>query len=325
MNCRFTLYPMMIIATGMILILACGRDKRRDSGENVPLPDRPVNDQPIATQASQIGILDVRADLSDAGVLLHIENLPTGATLECDLDDKPIIPCHHGALFAKPVAGDHKIIATAMLQGNVVAIGESEPFTITTDQFSGAVADQNDPLAVQVVNQDFARGMSLSTNQPYTFSFKLSKSPTCNAELYCRYGSENSSFWAICDDAGALQFTIEPGLMAMGRQSLAVQARCGDQIGPTITTHWYGVEEGYTPLTLRSLSDPEGKTFLYLMKADYCPPTQLTFECSDSKTPDDWGLCLGNNTLENAASGTRARASCDGRKGPVLTLTASGE
>lgn len=322
MQRRIRISPATLTAIGLTLALACQGDKKRDENGNAPLPDKPVNEEPIQTQSSEVGILEVRAELTDAGLLIHIANTPAGATLECDLDDKPILPCHDGALFAKPTAGDHKITAVAMLDGKVAALGESAAFTILPEQISSAGPDGPDPLAVTLTKAGFLPGMTLTQAKEFAFEFALAGEPDCKAELYCKYGGDNSEFWAVCSDDGALQFKVDEGLMAMGRQKLSVQARCPDKAGPTLELHWYGVADGYEPLMLRSVADPRGQTFVYLMKADDCPLSQLSFECGEPDGQDDWALCPINNVLDKPAPGTRVRASCDGRKGPVLTLTA---
>lgn len=307
-----------LICLGLTLAIACQSDKGNKDDTN--LPPKPINEQAVESSTSPLPRLDVTTEITGSGLLLRIANIPDGSVLECDLNDQAINPCHNGALITTPNLGDHKVKATALRAGEIVAIGESAPFTISAEHLPQINPDDSDPLRLSLTNADFVTGTALSVNQEYKFQFALPQPESCQAELYCRYGGNSADFWSKCNDQNNRQFVVDVGLMAMGRQSLTVQARCSDKIGPSLELTWYGVSDDYQALTLSSVADPQGKTFVYLMKSDDCPASQLSFECNEHTEGNDWALCPLNNVLEKPASGSRVRASCDGRKGPPLVL-----
>lgn len=309
-----------ILSLAFTLAIACHSDKKSDKDGAATLPSKPVNDEPVISQTSQLPTLIISTELTSAGLMVKINNIPDGSRLECDIDEQPIMPCHDGALISTPSIGDHKIKATAILNNQIIAIGESKPFTIKLEHIGQTNPDDIDPLRLNLTNSDFVSGMPLPVSKEFKFQFALPQPESCQAQLFCRYGSSNSDFWAKCDEQDRRQFIVDAGLMAMGRQSLSVQARCTDKVGPILELTWYGVGDNYQALSLGSVADPQGKTFAYLQKADDCSPSALTFECAEPGEGNDWALCPMNNVLDKPAPGSRVRASCDGRKGPPLKL-----
>src|SRR5689334_8327565 len=118
-----SLQQALIYTVALGLAGGCMKNRKHDTEDTPDVPEHPVSPEPISAQSSNVGVLDLKVELRDDGMLLHVGNLPAGATLECHLDDKPLSACHDGALYARPLEGDHKISAVAIKDGNTVAIG----------------------------------------------------------------------------------------------------------------------------------------------------------------------------------------------------------
>src|SRR5687768_14568230 len=151
----------IVLATLVALATACVKDKAKDS-DDVDIPDRPVDVTPVVARSTEQGLLEVRAELKDDGLLLHVGKVPAGATLECDLDDVPLVPCHDGALFARPGEGDHKVLVVAMKNGQRVAVGESQKFTVLPGTGGAFDSDNNpkNPLMLLVDDPSFQNDMT---------------------------------------------------------------------------------------------------------------------------------------------------------------------
>lgn len=311
-----------IIVTSMFSVsclYACERLQKKGKDGPSDTPEKPVDVTPLEAQKGAQNILKILVEQQAGGLLIKFAGIPEGAKLECDMDGQAIVPCHDQALLARPKAGDHKISAIASRDGRVIALGESAPFTVIPDG-SDAV-DALDPLFVAMAGDEFTPGMTLDATKEYTFKFAVNAAKAgCQPDLYCRYGGVHNDLWAICDAKAALSFKIEAGLMAMGRQELAVQGRCSDRVGPTSTFYWYGVPADYQHLAVRAVGDSNKRYILYLAKQDDCPTANVRFECAAPGSDDDFALCPSGSTIENPEQGARVRASCDGKKGPVLTL-----
>ncbi len=285
------------------------------------IPTRPADEQPVTAQKSNVGILDIKVELRSDGMLLHVAALPNGSALECDLDDKPLVPCHDGALYARPADGDHKISAVALRDGATTAIGESAPFSVLPGT-GGAFDPENNPrspLNLALDDKDFANGMTVPMTKDFIAKFKFSAAPTCKATLKCQYDSRTSPFWVDCDKSGT-SFTVAKDLVAMGLQYLAVQASCDGQIGPILTLFWWGVPDAtYQPLALSVIKDQKRRNIVNLIKSDDCPESMQKYECA-AKAEDDFSLCDNGNVIDAPQAGFRVRLTCEGRQGPVLTF-----
>lgn len=302
------------------LVSGCVRNKGKTPEPSAELPAYPVDGSPVAAKKSQLGILKIKVDLRSDGLLLNISGVPANATLECDLDDQPLIPCHDGALFARPADGPHKISAIALIDAQMVAVGESAEFTILPG--TGGAIDATDQarnnLTLTMADANFVDGAAVPVTKDFVANFKFVQAPQCQPTLRCKYDSRTSAFWTDCDE-NKTSFTIPQALLASGLQYLSAQATCGDQIGPILTVFFYGVPDNYEPLMLQALKDSTGQYFASLVKADDCPISQQTFQCAESST-DEFELCTNANVLKDPPAGYRMRLVCDGRTGPTLTF-----
>lgn len=314
---------MKIIALAILVTAlaqtACTTKKGGKRGDEIPAtPAHPVEDAPVEASRSKDGLLDVKAELRDDGLLLHVGMIPAGSTVECDMDLKPLVPCHDGALFARPAIGDHKINAVAIKGGRKVAFGESATFTVAPGASGADEPDAKNPLTLAVADPGFRNGMTVPLNKSFVAPFKFVAAPGCDAKLKCSYDSRTSPFWTDCD-ANAASFTINKDLLAAGLQYLSAQASCGDRLGPILTIFFYGVPEDYQPMMLRDVQDANGRHIANLVKADDCPESQQKFECAET-ADEKFGPCTNGNVVDAPAAGFRIRILCDGRPGPALSL-----
>jgi hypothetical protein len=315
----------LIYATALGLAGGCMKNRKQDTEDTPDVSQRPVEAEPISAQSSNVGILDLKVELRDDGLLLHVGNLPAGAILECHLDDKPMSACHDGALYARPVEGDHKISAIATKDGVTVAIGESQPFTILPGTGGELDPDNNPrhPLNLQIDDIGFANGATVPMNKDFVAKFKFTKQPGCEAQLRCQYDSRTSSFWVDCDEGGK-SFTIPKDTLAMGLQYLGVYAQCpGEEPGPILTMFWWGVpDETYEPLQLTEIKDNAGRHIVSLVRADDCPESLQAYECMvpSATFGEEWARCANGNVIDDPAAGQQVRMSCEGRQGPALKL-----
>lgn len=306
------------------LVGGCLKDRQQkaDDEEGPEVPQDPVSQEPITAQKSGVGLLDVKVELRDDGMLLHVGNVPAGSTLECHLDDKALVPCHDGALYARPTDGDHKISALAMKDGVATAIGESQPFTVLAGTGGDVDPDNNprNPLNLQIDDLAFANGAIVPMTKDFVLKFKFTKEPKCDQlEVRCQYDSRTSPFMVDCDEGGK-SFTISKDLLALGLQYFTAQAFCAGEPGPALTVHWWGVpDETYQPLALTVIKDSSERNIVNLIKADDCPESMQRFECAAAGS-DEFALCANGNVIDQPEAGYRVRMTCEGRQGPALTL-----
>jgi hypothetical protein len=276
----------------------------------------------ITAKESKAGLLTVRVDLRDDGMLLNIGDVPAGATLECELDNEPLVPCHDGAIFVRPPEGEHIVKATAFKDGFKQAVGASNKFRVLPGT-GGAFDDNNNPRdPLTLVNDDQAfvdlMAVPLTKDIKLKFRFANKKQPAgCKTKIKCQYDSRQSSFWTDCDD-GDRTYTVDKQIMAVGLQSFSAQASCGDDLGPILTISWFGVPAGYKPLMLRAVKDQKKRYFINLVKSNDCGSSQV-YECAEPNDTD-FALCPTGNTLDNPPSGYQVRIVCEGKAGPILKL-----
>jgi hypothetical protein len=313
----------VLVLLGTVLT-ACVKDKKKGDDDAVDLPPKPVVTD-VKTDTSKVNIMSVRVELREDGMLLHVGDVPSGAKLECLLDKTPLVPCHDGALFVRPADGEHVVGVAAFKDGLKVAVGASDRFKILAGTGGAFDAHNNprNPLTLVVDDAKFVDEMAIPMTADFAARFRFAnKRPAsaCKAKLKCQYDSQQSGFWTDCD-AGAASYTVSKELMALGRQSLSVQASCADELGPILTMTWYGVPAGYQPLMLRVVKDPQKRQIVNLVKANDCPASlSQTFECAEPND-DDFALCpSGGNTFDNPPSGYQVRIVCDGKAGPILKL-----
>jgi hypothetical protein len=305
----------------MTITTGCIKGKRNNieaqGGDNVG----PVSDEPIAVSKSDKGLLDVQVTIRDDGMLLNITNIPAGATLECDLDDKPLVPCHDGAFFLRPDIGDHVINAIALKDGSMVSVGESKIFTVTPMSQGEIDSPERGSLALMLDLPTFTNGTTLPISTDFKAKFKFaekSQPKNCTPVLRCKYDSRTSQFWTSCDQ-NTMSYTVGKDIMAMGIQYLSMQATCSDQVGPVLTIFWYGVPDNYKPLMLQAVKDQAGKAIVTLVRDSDCPEGQQVFECSpDAASP--FLKCETGNAIADSKKGARVRLHCDNQTGPEFVF-----
>lgn len=309
-------YIVMLTATA-IGLSGCIKSKKNNIEEQIDAPTSPVSDEPITVTKSEKGLLDIIVTIRDDGMLLKISNIPDGAVLECDLDDKPLVPCHDGAFFLRPENGDHVVTAVALKNSNLVSAGESKVFTVSAMSQESSESPDQGSLVLIMNDSKFSNATTLPITSDFTARFKFATAnqpKECKPELRCKYDSRTSQFWTTCDK-DASSYTVSKDLMAMGLQYLSVQATCSDRIGPILTVFWYGVPEKYQPLMLQSVSDPTGRAIVSLVRDTDCPEGQQVFECSaDANTA--FNKCETGNSLATPKKGFRVRMVCDNQTGP---------
>ena len=305
------------IAPGAFLASACTKVKK-DQRQAAILD----NGRQLEAQSSSLGILSINADLREDGLLLHVSGIPDGSTLECSLDQLPLIPCSDGGLYAKPSAGDHKISVTALTGNAVTAVGESPVFTVAPG-VTGALISTSGPnsLALALDDPNFSNGGNWSLGKDFTVRFKMIGKPSCDQpQVKCKVDSRTGWFWVSCD-AGGTSFSIAKEQLALGLQFLTVQASCPDRVGPPLSLFWYGVPDGYQPLMLRDISDAHHRHIVDLIKQDDCPyGSQRIYECAPNAA-DSFSACAANsNSIDQPQAGYRVRLTCATAVGPVLVL-----
>jgi hypothetical protein len=277
----------------------------------------------VTPQAGSQAGLSVSLDIRDDGILLHINGIPDGASLECLLNDAPLSPCHDGALLARPATGNYKIKVVARRDGGVVNLGETPTFSVNPSVGGTVGSEVGVELVLEQSDPEFVNGMAIVRDQIKTFTFKLRNPAPCDSPQFrCRYDSRTSNFWTNCD-SGKASYTLPKGVMALGLQYLSVQAACPLQVGPELTYFWYGVPSGYEPLMLASVKDSTSRYVLNLVKADDCPEGDQKFECAQPGQTDQWSLCQQTenaNVFDNPQDGFRVRLACGDKKGPVFTF-----
>ena len=110
--------------------------------------------------------------------------------------------------------------------------------------------------------------------------------------------------------------------MALGAQSLYVQASCGDLSGPVLHVQWYGVPDGYQPLMAIVSRDEFDQTRIELAREIDCPGNAVTWECRLGGT-SGFESCAPGGRLESQQASNRydgVRANCRGLRGPLAGI-----
>jgi hypothetical protein len=318
----------LLLLAALTTAVGCTKLKRgKDDGAE--LPAKPVDTNPIEAQKSTLGILVITTELRSDGLMLRVANVPEGATLECDLDSKPLVPCHDGALFARPADGEHKISAVALKSGAPAAFGESAPFTILPGATGSEDEDPKTSLRLVVDDAAYRDAMPVPMAQDFVARFKLAGTPECASgpvQVKCKYDSRTSQFWTQCDAplAGTSgSYTVAKALLALGEQVLQVQAGCGDRLGPVLTMSWSGVPDGYEPLMLKDVKDQSGRHLVELIRDADCPEGQpRKFECRfpSAQGAGEFEQCQDSNSFANPPAGSKVRFRCADQTGPELAL-----
>jgi hypothetical protein len=313
-------YVLLVSISSALLFLTstgCIKGKRNNIEAQSDGPVGPVSDEPIVVSKSEKGLLDIQVTIRDDGMLLNISNIPSGAILECDLNDKPLVPCHDGAFFLRPDVGDHVINAVALKDGSLVSAGESKLFTVTPMAQGDIDSIDRGSLALTMDVPSFSNATTLPVSADFTAKFKFADKnlpKDCKPIFRCKYDSRTSQFWTSCDH-DSQSYTVSKDIMAMGLQYLSMQATCSDQVGPILTIFWYGVPDNYKPLMLQAVKDPAGKAIVTLVRDSDCPEGQQIFECSpDAATP--FVKCETGNAIAGSKKGARVRLHCDNQTGP---------
>lgn len=317
MIARNNLVTILTATTCALALSSCIKGKRNNIDPGTDSPSSPVSNEPILVTKSDKGLLEVAITVRDDGMLLNVKNIPEGAILECDLDDKPLVPCHDGALFLRPEPGDHLVSAVALRDGNIVSVGESKVFTVAPVTQDVLESPEQGSLALMLSNSGFANGAPLPVSKDFkaTFKFVSANQPKdCKPQLRCKYDSRTSQFWTSCD-LNSSSYTVSKDLMAIGLQYLSVQSTCGDRIGPITTVFWYGVPDDYKPMSLQVVRDNNGRAIVSLVRDVDCPEGQQTFECAADATAP-FIKCETGNALENPKAGARVRLQCENQTGP---------
>ena len=294
----------------ILAILACTGKKNKD-GKNE------AGD--VVAKSSIEGLLDVSVAVRESEVQLNIKNAPKGSVFECELAKKPLVPCYSGALFKKPLQdGNYFVSVDALVLGKRVATGASQIFTITKGVVGTSTDEPNHPLALRITDPNIKFGMTVQKSKDFVIPFAFVRVGPCQKkEFRCRIGSPVSPFWTVCDlDKDA--YTVKSALINMGPQDIGIQALCGDQVGPILNLHWYGVPDDYQDLMLQDLSDGQGRHLIDLIRDIDCPVEKRRYECSASGGA--FSLCPNSNQLSQPAPGFKIRLSCEGRFGPALSF-----
>ena len=303
---------------GLAMVACTKKSGPKPDSANVPEHPEAVA---VTAQSSGVNLLTLAVDIPSDELRLHLSGVPEGATVECQLDDRPLPSCTDGASYPLPMAGTHRITAMAIKGGTIVALGESPSFAVAPLSVGATVGGGNAaPLQVMLADQAFTNGMIAPLSKDLAVRFQLvAKAPCPAPTIQCRLGLPETAMWSACD-AGDQSFTVPAAVMAAGRQFLSVQAACADQFGPIFSVYWYGVPDNFQPLMLRELRDSAGRYVVNLVKADDCPVAEQKFFCASAAKPE-FSACA--NVIDQPESGTRVHVVCGERTGPDLMLTPS--
>jgi hypothetical protein len=297
--------------------LACDKfQKKHEDKSDVPNTKKI---ETIDAKKSKADILVVKATVRRDGIMLDISDLPKDSILECDLNNKPLTPCHDGALFALPDPGEYSITAVATVKSKIAALGSSKKFIILPADGIGGNQDEKNPLNLVLDDSNFKQNMAWRNDQDFTVRWKFFKKPICQPVVKCRYPSKQSPFWITCSEDGR-SFTFPKETMATGLQFLTVQASCDNIRGPELNLQWYGVPVSYEPLMIQDASDSNDRHILNLIKSDDCSSyDELRFVCSRT-TGEDFKACENGNVVDNPQPGFRIRATCGSKIGPPISF-----
>jgi len=304
-----------------MIMTGCIKDKRNNIEYQGEQPVGPASEEPIVVSRSDRGLLDIQVTIRDDGMLINITNIPPGSSLECDLDDKPLVPCHDGAFFLRPNVGDHIIHAIAVKDGNMISAGESKVFTVSPLSQGDIDGVDRGSLSLVMDDPSFSNASTLPISSDFIAKFKFAEKnqpKDCSPIFRCKYDSRTSQFWTSCDQ-NAPSYTVSKDIMAMGLQYLSIQATCSDQVGPIYTIFWYGTPDNYQPLMLQAVKDQAGKAIVSLVRDADCPESQQIFECSpDANTA--FMKCETGNAIADSKKGARVRLHCDNLTGPEFVF-----
>jgi len=303
---------------GAVFICSVGGCEK-PKAKTAPPPSEP---QQIMSQSSGEGIVGVDAEWDERQLTLHLDNIPAGTSLSCSIDDVAIESCADLAKVPRPTVGNHILWVQAKAGGRTVAVGEMR-FVVGGGSGTRTTMTSTDasvaPLTLEIDDAKFASGMAVKVSEGLTAKFRFHATPICTPKVECSFDSRSSNVWRLCDQATQQQ--ILPAMMARGLQFLSVRAQCGDQVGPILQLHWFGVGDDYTLLGLQSTvfttrkAGVESKDYVFgLVKANDCPLGLLKFECAERGA--DFQACP--SLKKNPPEGFRIRANCNGQVGPVF-------
>ncbi|MEY4632134.1 MAG: hypothetical protein RIQ81_2254 [Pseudomonadota bacterium] len=267
-------------------------------------------------------LMKLYIDLTDQGFSIRVYNTPANAELFCRVDDRETGLCKHGDRFARPATGDHTFTVEARSSGKTIDSAIAK-FTIRPDGRQNETIGSNDnahPLALTVANDGFKNGAALQVSRATTFNFNFLQAPPCEKPvLRCALDSASNP-WSNCDTS-QYRKVIPQSLMALGSQSLYVQASCGDFSGPVLHVQWFGVPDGYQPLMPQVFRDESDQRIVELARESDCPANAVMWECR----------VRGSNYLESCGQGGRiesqyasrydaVRAICGAARGPLAGI-----
>ena len=300
--------------TIMALAVSC-IEKEKKEDETIALPDSPVISDSIEAGTSETGLLDVTVTFEAEVMILGISGQPEGTeAYSCSLDNVDFQPCHPQANLAPPPPGDHVLTVKSLAQGNVTAVGE----TVFSVEDKKPNTEAPPSLEVYITKPDLEDGGTWNMTQDLTLEFDLKTAAKCDSEVkfQCKYDSRSSVFWTPC---GSKNFVVRKEIMARGLQYFAVQAVCGEELGPVLSHSWYGVPADYQPLMIDGVKDVNNRYLLSLVKANDCPISRQVFECSKEESAP-FLPCENGNVLDAPPAGTRVRLACGDLNGPIYSI-----
>lgn len=265
-------------------------------------------------------------------MVLQIKKVPPLARFECDLSGQPIEGCVDGFILKTPSqVGEFQLKVFALLESKIVAQGVSAVFKVDNLKSSVPGADGNsetdNPLSLKLLSVKQDTKDLLHPNQPIILNQKLKTDLTfqikdpknCSNELvvYCRFGSPSTNNpWTLCNTNQSL--TLSPESQSLGRQSVEIEARCGDTIGPRLVVAMDAVTEDYEFLKLNYLKDQTNRFYLFPIRESDCALDDRRYEC---KTPGaSFARCLQANILNDLKEAIEVRLVCQDKVGPILSV-----
>lgn len=293
---------------GLALTLSsCTKTETEDRRKLPDIPEKPVDSVKIAAGHVDDSRFEFLLTVKDNGILITFKNIPINTEIKCTFDGTPLTPCHDGALLAKPSPGEHGINAIATRKPNgetVEAI--MRKFTIA--------APLTDPLLMSFDMVDFKDGMALKTDKDLQIKVKFAANLDCTPVLKCSIDAHGSPFWHNCTAKDGTK--IPKAQLAKGIQTFAIQAQCGDRLGPVLESKWYGVPATYQPLMLQDIKDAKKRHLITLYRNLDCAE-QPIFQCAK---PGSTVFETCANLLDNPPAKTKIRVNCAGTFGPALSF-----
>jgi hypothetical protein len=265
-------------------------------------------------------------------MVLQIKNAPPLVRFECDLSGQPIDECVDGFILKTPSqVGEYQLKVFALMDSKIVAQGVSAVFKVDNPKTNVPGSDGNseteNPLALKLISVKQETKDLLIPNQPILlkqklktdFVFQIREPKSCLTELvvYCRFGSPSTnSPWTLCNTNQSM--TLSPESQSLGRQSVEIEARCGDTIGPRLIVAMDAVSEDYEFLKLSYLKDQTNRFFLFPMRESDCALDDRRYEC---KTPGgSFSRCLQANILKDLKETVEVRLVCQDKIGPTMNV-----